>query len=188
MQSWRVHPVVETLPAWRGVPCPGAVTMVAEVGDRRRVAPPSALMQCLGVRPSAASSGARRPPGALPNAGHPPARRALGAGAWASRDPAQGSRQLPRRREQPPTVSQDMRWMAQGRRCQRDRRLVATGPQATVVTGASARALVGFLWAMAQEVPVTPSGQPTAGPGTPDLRRDATVQWQRRRPGVGSPS
>jgi hypothetical protein len=46
--TWRWHPVVDALQALRGVPCTGAVTMVAASGALTRFAPPSALMQCLG--------------------------------------------------------------------------------------------------------------------------------------------
>jgi len=54
-------------------------------------------------------------------------------------------------------VSQDSSGQAQGRLCQRYRRLVALGPHANVVTGAMARELIGCLWAMAQEGPVVAS-------------------------------
>ena len=66
-----------------------------------------------------------------------------------------------------PQVIQDISWKAQVRLCQRYRRLVAKGKHANVVTVAMARELVGFMWAMAKEVPVTPSGQKTDGPLTP---------------------
>ncbi len=80
-KAGRVPPGGEALQALRGGPCPVAVTMVAALGDLRRVAPPRALRPCLGRPPAAEASGARRQPGALTHAGHPPARRALGAGA-----------------------------------------------------------------------------------------------------------
>jgi hypothetical protein len=53
VQSWRWPPVVETLQAWRGVPCPVAVTLVADVGDRSRVDPPRARLTCVGWIPAA---------------------------------------------------------------------------------------------------------------------------------------
>ena len=126
----------------------------------------------------------------MTKAGHPHARRALGEGAWASRAPAQVSRQLPRRREQPPQVSQDLSGTAPVRRCQRDRRPHAQGQPANVVTVAMARELVGVMWAMAKAVPVTPSGHETDGPVTPHsdglptcLGRGAAPVWchPRRR-------
>jgi transposase len=83
--SWRVHPVVDPLQAWRGVQFPVAVTMVAEVGALSRFDPPRERMKCLGVSPSESATGARRQQGAMTKAGHPQARRALVEGAWACR-------------------------------------------------------------------------------------------------------
>jgi transposase len=156
VHSWRLNPVVETLQALRGVQCTGAVTMGAEVGDRSRFDTPRALMQCLGLSPSAYASGARRQQGSLTQAGHTQARRALVEGAWAYRYPAKVSRHLHLRLAQPPQLIPDISWKAQVRLCQRDRRLVAKGKQAHVVTVALARELVGCRWALAKEVPVAP--------------------------------
>jgi transposase len=85
----------KALQALRGVPCTVAVTMVAELGALPRFDPPRALMTCLGLIPSAYSSGARRHQGAITQAGYPHARRALVAGAWAYRSPAKVSRHWP---------------------------------------------------------------------------------------------
>ena len=74
---------------------------------------------------------------------------------WAYRYPAKGSRQSPRRLEHQPKMIQDISWKAQVRLCTRYRRLVAKGKHANVVTVAIARELVGFVWAIAQEVPIT---------------------------------
>ena len=148
--------MVEALQALRGVQFTVAVTMVAEVGDLSRFDTPRELLKCLGLIPSAYSSGERRQQGSITKAGHTHARRALVEGAWASRYPAKVSRHLQLRLEQHPKVIQDISWKAQVRLCQRDRRLVAKGTHANVVTVAMARELVGFMWAMAKEVPVTP--------------------------------
>jgi transposase len=156
VQAWRLHPVVEALQAWRGVQFIIAVTMVAEIGDRTRFETPRELMTCWGLIPAEYSSGERRQPGSMTTAGNTHARRALVEGAWAYRYPAKVSRHLQLRREQQPKIIQDIRWKAQVRRCQRDRNLIARGTHAHVVTVAMARELVGFMWAMAKEIPVTP--------------------------------
>ena len=80
--SWRVPPVVEALPALRGVPCTGAVPTVAALGDLPRCEKPRARRHCLGRIPAEDAPGARRRQGAMTKAGNPPARRARGAGAW----------------------------------------------------------------------------------------------------------
>ena len=131
-----------------------AGTLVAAMADLTRVESPRELMKGLGLRPSEASAGEPRRQGAMTQAGHTPARRVLVDGAWAYRSPAQLSRHWQRRLAHQPKVIQDIRGKAQVRRCTRDRRLVARGKPAHVVTVAIARELTGFMWAIAQEVPV----------------------------------
>jgi transposase len=150
-----LHPVVDALQALRGVQFTVAVTMVAEIGDLTRFEHPSELMKFLGLVPSEYSSGPRRQQGGITKTGNTHARRVLVEGAWAYRYPAKVSRQLQLRLEHQPKSIQDISWKAQVRLCKRYRRLVAKGKHANVVTVAIARELVGFVWAIAQEVPIT---------------------------------
>jgi transposase len=154
--------VVEALQALRGMQLTVAVTTVAALGDLSRFDNPRPLMTCLGLIPSAYSSAEKRRQCPLTTAGNTHARRALVEGAWASRDSAHVSRHLQRRLEQQPKIIQDMSWKAQVHLCTRDRLLIARGQRANQVVMAMARALVGLMWAMAKEVPVTPSGRLTA--------------------------
>ena len=112
-------------------------------------------MRYLGLTPSVYSTGDRRRPGGLPKAGQSQARRALLAGAGASRYPAQVSRHLPLRLEKVPKTIQALSWQAQGRLCKRYRQLRAGGKNANQGVVAIARELRAFRWAMAQEVPLT---------------------------------
>jgi transposase len=180
VQSWRLHPVVEALQALRGVQCTVAVTMVAAIGDLSRFDTPRELMKFLGLIASEYSSGARRQQGAMTKAGNTHARRALVEGAWAYRYPAKVSRPLQLRLAKQPKMIQDISWKAQVRRCKRSRRLVATGKHANVVPVAIARELVGCMWAIAKEIPVTASGQKTECPLPPNsesfLRASAETQ------------
>jgi len=148
--------VIEALQAFRGVQFTVAVTLVAEMGDLTRFERPRELMKFLGLVPSEYSSGAQRRQGAITKAGNTHARRVLVEGAWAYRSPAKVSRHLPLRLEKQPKVIQDISWKAQVRLCKRYRRLVSRGQHANVVTVAIARELIGFRWAIAREVPVTP--------------------------------
>jgi len=66
------------------------------------------------------------------------------------------SRHLHLRLEKPPKALQDLSWKAQGRLCKRYRQLSARGKQANQVVVAVARELVGFIWAIAKQVDVTP--------------------------------
>jgi hypothetical protein len=77
-------------------------------------------------------------------------------GAWAYGYPAKVSRHLQLRLEKQSKAIQDISWKAQVRRCKRDRTLIARGKHANQVVVAIARELVGFRWAIAKQVPVTP--------------------------------
>jgi transposase len=112
-------------------------------------------MKVLGRMPSEHSSGEPHRQGASTKAGTTHARRVLVAGAWAYRYPATVRRHLQLRLEKQPKVIQDISWKAQVRLGKRYRRLVARGKHSNVVTVAIARELPGFLWAMAQEVPLS---------------------------------
>src|SRR5262245_21682599 len=129
-QSLGRQPLVAALQALRGVQVTVAVTTVAERGDLTRVAPPRELMTFLGRMPSDYSTGERRRQGAMTKAGHTQARRALVAGAWAYRSPAQVRRPLQRRLAKHPKAIQDISWTAQVRRCQRYRQRSARGKHA----------------------------------------------------------
>jgi transposase len=161
VQTWRLQPVVEALQALRGVQFTVAVTLVAALGDLTRFDNPRQLMKYLGLIPAEYSSGERRRQGAITKAGHTHARRVLVEGAWASRSPAKVSRHLQLRLEQLPKPIQDLSWKAQVRLCTRYRRLMARGKHANQVVVAIARELVGFLWAIAKQVPLTSSGYKT---------------------------
>jgi transposase len=153
--TWRLAPVVEALQGLRGVQFTVAVTMVAELGDLTRFDTPRQLMSYLGLTPSEYSSGDHRRQGGITKTGNAHARRALIEGAWAYRYPAKVSRHLQLRLEKLPKPIQDISWKAQVRLCKRYRRLLARGKHANQVVVAIAPELVGFMWAIAQQVPVT---------------------------------
>src|SRR5262249_35720857 len=102
------------------------------------------------------SSGGRRQHGSLTKTGNPHARRAWVEGAWAYRYPAKVSRHLQLRLEKLPAAMQAISWKAQVRLCKRYRQLMAKGKNANQVVVAIARALVGFMWAIAKQVTVPP--------------------------------
>ena len=154
--TWRLAPVVEALQALRGVQGTVAVTTVAARGDLTRFEPPRQRMHYLGLTPSEYSSGGRRQQGSLTTTGHTHARRALVAGAGAYRYPATVSRPLQLRLEQLPQAMPAISWKAQVRLCKRYRQLLAKGKNANQVVVAIARELVGFMWAIAKQVPGPP--------------------------------
>ena len=132
--------------------------MMAEVGDMQRFDNPRQLMAYLGLVPSEHSSGSKRRQGAITKAGSPLARRMLVEGAWTYRMQARISRKLHDRIEQAPSIIRDIAWKAQLRLCGRYRHLVAAGKAKVVVTTAIAREMVGFIWAIARQVQLQPTG------------------------------
>lgn len=152
-----LSPVVRAFQAMRGVAFIVAVTIVAEVGDFTRFAPPRQLMAYLGLVPSEHSSGSSIRRGGITKAGNALARRALIEAAWTYRMPARVSRTLHDRLEAQPKPVRDVAWKAQVRLCGRYRRLLATGKAKVVAIAAIAREMVGFLWAIARQVPLSPA-------------------------------
>jgi transposase len=155
--AWRMYPVVEALQALRGVQVTVAVTTVAELGALTRFDNPRQLMSYLGLTPSEYSTGERRRQGGITKTGNNHARRALIEGAWAYRYPAKVSRHLQLRLEKLPKAIQDLSWKAPVRLCKRYRQLSVRGKNANQIVVAIARELSAFMWAMAQQVPVTSS-------------------------------
>jgi len=112
-------------------------------------------------------SGERRRQGGFTKTGNRQARRALVTGTWASCNPAQVSRHLPRRLAKVAKPIHARRWKAQRRLCKGDRPLSARGQNAPQVVVAIARELRAFLGAMAQEVSQTPSCETRASSAPP---------------------
>lgn len=152
LPAWSLGPVVEAIQAMRGVALIVAVTMVAEVGDFTRFRSPRQLMAYLGLVPSEHSSGASVRRGRITKAGSGLARRTLVEGAWTYRMSPRVSRKLHDRVEALPPSIRDIAWKAQTRLCGRYQRMTAAGKAKPVVTTAIAREMVGFIWAIAQEV------------------------------------
>jgi transposase len=154
VKSWRRYPVVEAIPALRGLDLTGAIVLIAELGDLTRFDTPRALMSYLGLTPSEYSSGEHRRQGGITKAGNGHARRVLVEGAWAYRYPAKVSRHLQLRLEKLPAEIQTISWKAQVRLCRRYRRLSARGKHVNQVVVAIAREMAAFAWAIARTVPV----------------------------------
>ena len=150
---WRWAPVVEALQALRGVSFITATGLVAEIGDIRRFARAPELMAYLGLVPSERSSGPLTRRGRITKAGNSHARRLLAEAAWAYRSIPRIGRQMQQRQEHLPAAIRTLAWTAQLRLCGRFRRLNSRGKPRPVIATAIARELVGFVWAVAKEVP-----------------------------------
>jgi len=150
--GWSLGPVVEGLMALRGVSLITAMTVGAELGDITRFDSPRELMAFLGLVPGEHSSGQRQQRGGITKTGNGHVRRVLVEAAWCYRFPARKTAHLQRRAERTSEEVQAIAWKAQKRLGHRYRHLQNQGkPQAQVCT-AVARELVGFIWAIAQQV------------------------------------
>jgi len=154
LPDWRMHPLVQALQALRGVAPVVAATAVAEIGPMGRFKNPRQLMAYLGLVPSECSSGVRVRRGAITKTGNGHARRALIEAAQAYSHPARISRAILKRQETVPESIRQIAWKAQLRLCARFRRLVARGKSRNRVVVAIARELSGFMWAIANQVPL----------------------------------
>lgn len=153
LADWALTPVVHALQALRGMALVTAATVIAELGDITRFENPRQLMAYLGLVPSEHSSGGTRRQGGITKAGNGTARRMLIEAAWSYRFPARISREQLLRQEGLPKPIRDTAWKGQVRLCGRYRKLTRAGKPVTTVTTAIARELVGFVWAIAVQVP-----------------------------------
>ena len=146
VESWRWIDTVRGLMTLRGVNLIAGTTLVAELGDFRRFACPSALMSYVGLVPSEHSSGNHQQRGRITKTGNQHARRILIESAWNYRFPARvGETIQPRLVGQPQEIV-DIAWKAQLRLCKRFRKLKARGVHHNKVCTAVARELLGFVW------------------------------------------
>ena len=146
VESWRWIDTVRGLMTLRGVNLIAGTTLVAELGDFRRFACPSALMSYVGLVPSEHSSGNHHQRGRITKTGNQHARRILIESAWNYRFPARvGETIQPRLIGQPQEIV-DIAWKAQLRLCKRFRKLKARGVHHNKVCTAVARELLGFVW------------------------------------------
>jgi len=144
-------PMVRHLQCFRGISIHSAMVLATEIVDWRRFERPAQLACYLGLVSREDSSGDRQRLGSITKAGNSHCRHVLVQAAWSYRHRPQTSVDLKRRQQgQPPAVITHA-WKAQQRLHQRFNHLsYRKRPQIAVV--AVARELVGFLWAVMQDV------------------------------------
>lgn len=145
---------VQTLQCFRGISLQSAMVLATEIGDWRRFQRPGQLASFVGLVMRESSSGDRQRVGSITKAGNSHCRHVLIQAAWSYRHRPATSADLKRRQigQRPAVIAHA--WKAQHRLHQRFNHLsYRKRPQIAVV--AVARELVGFLWAVMQELPVT---------------------------------
>lgn len=154
----RYKPIVERIACFRGFKTHAAMVLATEIDDFRRFDSPRKLMAYLGLVPSEHSSGDRRRQGAITKAGNSRCRHVLVQAAWCYRRRPTVGAGLKRRQEgQDPSVIAHA-WKCQHRLYKVFHRLAAKKPKQVAAT-AVARELIGFIWAVMQDLDVgRPSG------------------------------
>jgi transposase len=144
-------PMVKQLQCFRGISVHSAMVLATEIVDWRRFEHPKQLACYLGLVSREDSSGDRQRLGSITKAGNSHCRHVLVQAAWSYRHRPQISVDLKRRQQgQPPAILAHA-WKAQQRLHQRFNHLSYRKlPQIAAV--AVARELVGFLWAVMQDV------------------------------------
>jgi len=150
--GWELRPLVEALQALRGVSLVAATTLVAELGDMTRFCNPKELMAFVGMVPSQHSSGASHRHGAITKSGNSHVRRIVTEAAWAYTHSEKINPDMQRRQEDLPKEIRETAWKAQRRLCSKYRRLYGRGKERQKIIVALGRELLGFVWAIAQQV------------------------------------
>jgi transposase len=148
--------LVGALAALRGVKHVTAATVVSEVTTLRRFAGPRQLMGYAGLVPREHSSGGAQRRGAITKTGNAHLRRVLVEAAWAYRHGPSTTGTLRQRQLGQPAAVIAAAQGAQGRLCARYRELAARGKAPLFIATAIARELLGFMWAIAQEIEPLP--------------------------------
>jgi transposase len=142
---------VERLRCFRGLDTHGAMVLVTEIGDFRRFESPRQLMAYVGLVPSEHSSGERERRGSITKAGNSRCRHVLVQAAWSYQHrPAVGAKLKKRQQGAPPGVIGHA-WKAQHRLYKLFHR-IAFRRLRQVAAVAVARELVGFVWAVMQDL------------------------------------
>ena len=144
-------PVVDRLKCFRGIETHAAMVLATEIGDWRRFESPRQLMAYLGLVPSEDSSGDRRRQGRITKSGNSHCRHVLVQAAWSCRKPPNRSIGLKRRQQGQDAQVIAHSWKAQQRLYKLFHRVASRkAPQVAAV--AVAREMIGFLWAVLQDV------------------------------------
>lgn len=148
-----VHaPMIQALQTLRGVAEITATSLVAEIGCFSRFAHPRQLMSYAGLVPSESSSGEVRRKGAITKAGNSHIRRVLVEAAWSYRYQPALKGNLRKRQKGQTQEIQAISWKAQNRLHKKYCRLMGKGKPGGKVVTAVARELLGFIWAITQQV------------------------------------
>lgn len=146
-------PMIQALQSFRGIKLLTATTIAVELGDIvGRFSHPHNLMSYAGLVPSENSTGVSRRQGGITKAGNTHLRRVLIESAWSYRYPPGVRRALRDRQVGVSPAICEISWSTQTRLYKKYRMMERQGKHKCVIVAAVARELIGFVWAVAQEL------------------------------------
>ncbi len=148
----KMRAVVEGLQSLRGVAQITAVTIVSELGVISRFQTARQLMGYTGMVPSEHSSGEKTRRGGITKSGNAHLRRVLAEAAWSYRLRPSVGTSLRRRQLGQSEAVKEIAWKAQHRLHRTYGRMLAKGKPHPKAVTAVGRELVGFIWAIGNEV------------------------------------
>lgn len=154
-QTAPYRPLVQALRCLKGVDTLTAFTVVAETQEFRRFPRAPAYMSATGLVSAEYSSGARQHRGSITKTGNAHLRRVLVEAAWSYRGRNSVSAVVAKRRQGCPAPVIQIAQRAQDRLHRKFWRLTSRGKSSQVAVVAVARELAGFVWAIAQHVPIS---------------------------------
>jgi transposase len=175
--------VIDALQTMRGVAQLNAVSVVTEVGDILRFKHPRELMAYSGLVPREYSSGASVRRGGITKTGNAHLRRVLVESAWSYCLRPRIGREIAARHRLQSDETKAIAWKAQHRLYSRFWKLVGKGKQRQQAITAVARELLGFMWAIAQQVKLERNRKPSPSvrKTSPTSQQSATKAAARKR-------
>ncbi len=148
----KLRVLIRGLQALRGVAKLSAATVVTELGDVSRFRTAPELMSYAGIVPREHSSGGQTSRGGVTKTGNAHLRRIIVEAAWAYRHRPKVGATLRGRQQSESAAVVGIAWKAQLRLHARYCALVRAGKHKNKAVTAVARELLGFIWAIAQQV------------------------------------
>ena len=167
--SPNTHPTWPALSVLRGINTLSAMTLLSELGDLRRFPTAPQLMAAVGLVPSEYSTGDKTSRFSITKTGNAHVRHIVVEAAWHyQRRITNGARIKARRKGQPQALV-DIAEKCDLRLHRKFIRMTSRGKRSTVAAVAVARELVGFIWAIGQELELhltltLAAAQPAEGP------------------------
>jgi transposase len=138
--------------ALKGIGLLTAAILVAEIGDISRFKTANQLMAYVGLVPRESSSGSTRRQGGITKTGNSHLRYALVENSWHYRHKPFVGPTLKKRQDGLSKEVKEIAWKAQHRLHHKYRKMVVRGKSNKTAVVAVARELIGFVWAIGQQV------------------------------------